>query len=241
MFLRKIAAFLVFVALAVSSARAQGLVQLTLAGEVDRTGGARVEIEVTVANAATNGEARTLSYSWFLAERTSAADLGVLLGKRLTSGGVHLVNTSEGQAARPVTCLFLDDVLAVALRLGQGLRATVTLSEDSAQSVRLLPPVDAQQDAELLVAVSTWIPHERVHKRLELEARIEAAWPIVRIADGLSAQATRLGWPSEVQGHEAWLPSAIALGGTVDAVNFDLRTSGDWRLEIALVPRLQRR
>jgi hypothetical protein len=152
-----------------------------------------------------------------------------------------MVNTSEGQAARPVTCLFLDDVTAVALRLGHGLRATVTLSEDSAQSVRLLPPVDAQQSAELLVTASTWIPHERVHKRLELEARIEPAWPIVRIADGLSAQATRLGWPSEVQGHEAWLPSAIALGGTVDAVNFDLRTAGDWRLEIALVPRLQRR
>ncbi len=242
MIVSKLAAFLVLAsALASVDAQAQGLVQVTLSGEIDRTGGARVEFDVTVVNAATKGEPRTLSYSWFLAERTTAADVAVLLEKRLSGSGVHAVNTSEGQAARAVNCLFFDDVISIAMRLGQGLRASVTLSEDRPLSVRLLPPVDAKQDAELLTTISTWIPHEREHRRVELQTRLEAAWPIVRVAEGLATQATRAGWDSEVHGHETWMPGAGISGGTIDAVSFDLRTSGDWRIEIALVPRVQQR
>lgn len=238
----KFAAFLFLASLVgAGSARAQGLVQLTLAGEIDRTGGARAEVEVTIANASTNGEPRTLAFSIFLAERTSASDLAVLLEKRLTAAGVRTVNASEGQAARPVTCLFVDDVLGVAVRLGQGLRASVTLSEDRPASVRVLPPQDAKQDAELRITASTWMAHERQHSRIELETRLEAAFPVVRIADALAGQATRAGWPSEVQRHEFWMPGPVAAGAAVDAVNFDLQSSGDWRLEIALVPRVQQR
>jgi len=238
----KLAAFLFLVSIAAAgTSSAQGLVQLTLAGEIDRTGGARAEVEVTVANASTNGEPRTLAYSFFLAERTSASDLAVLLEKRLNAAGVPTVNTSEGQAARPVTCLFVEDVLGVALRLGQGLRASVTLSEDRPASVRVLPPQDAKQDAELRITASTWMAHERQHSRIELETRLEAAFPVVRIADALSGQALRAGWPGEIQHHEFWMPGPVAGGAAVEAVNFDLQTSGDWRLEMALVPRLQAR
>jgi len=238
----KFAAFLLLASIAgAGRASAQGLVQLTLAGEIDRTGGARAEIDVTFANNATGGEPRTLSVSLFLAERTSAADLAVLLEKRLTAGGVHTVNASEGQAARPVTCLFLDEVLGVSLRLGQGLRASVTLSEDRPESVRLLPPQDAKQDAELRVTASTWLAHERRHGRVEIETRLEAAQPVARIADALASRATQAGWASEVQRHEVWMPGGTAAGGTIDAVNFDLHSGGDWRLEIALAPRLQQR
>ncbi|MCY2961650.1 MAG: hypothetical protein NTY35_15920 [Planctomycetota bacterium] len=238
----KSAAFLALVSIAGAvPSNAQGLVQLTLAGEIDRTGGARAEVELTIANASTNGEPRTLAFSLFLAERTSAADLAVLLERRLTAAGVRTVNASEGQAARPVTCLFVDDVLGVGLRLGQGLRASVTLSEDRPESVRVLPPQDAKQDAELRVTASTWWAHDRTHHRVELESRLEAAQPVIRIAESLASQATRAGWDSEVQRHEYWMPSATAAGGSIDAVNFDLQSSGDWRLEIALVPRLQQR
>lgn len=238
----KFAAFLFLVSIVgAGRASAQGLVQLALAGEIDRTGGARAEIEVTVANAATSGEARTYAFSLFLAERTSAADLAVLLEKRLTAAGVRTVNASEGQAARPVNSLFLDDVLGLSLRLGQGLRASVTLSEDRPESVRVLPPEDAKQDAELRVTASTWLAHERRHGRVEIDTRLEATQPIVKIADTLASQATRAGWASEVQRHEVWMPGAVAAGGTIDAVNFDLHSGGDWRLEIALAPRLQQR
>lgn len=235
---RRSAAALLLLAAVAAPASAQGLVQLTFSGEIDRTGGARAEVDVTVAK---DGQPRTLSFSVFLAERTSAADLAVLLEKRLTAAGVRTINASEGQSARPVTCLFVEDVLAVGLRLGQGLRATVTLSEDRAESVRVLPPQDARQDADLRVTASTWIAHERKHARVELEARLEAAMPLVRIADTLADKATRAGWPSEIQRHESWLPGAVAGGSAIDAVHFDLLTQGDWRIEVAIAPRVQAR
>lgn len=238
---RVFASLVLALAVCAGSARAQGLVQLTMAGEVDRTGGARVEVDVTVANAATRGEPRTLSLALFLAERTSAADLAVLLEKRLVAAGVRTVNTSEGQSARPVTCLFVEDVLSVGLRLGQGLRATVTLSEDRPESVRLLPPQDAKLDAELRVTASTWFAHDRKHGRLEFDARLAADQLSPRFADLLSGQATRAGWAGEVQRHEYWMPGAVASAGAVEAVNFDLQSSGDWRIEVALIPRVQDR
>lgn len=238
----KVAAFLFLASIAAAGgARAQGLVQISLEGEVDRTGGARADVEVTYANRSTNGESRSVAFSMFLAERTSAADLGVLLEKRLTAAGVSILNASAGQAARPVTCLFLDDVLGIGLRLGQGLQASVTLTEDRPESVRLLPPEAAKQDADFRVTATAWVAPERRHGRVEIEARLEAAQPVVRIVDALAAQATRAGWASEVKGHEVWVPGAMAGGGAVDAVSFDLRSSGDWRLEVALSPRLQQR
>lgn len=240
MFLRKLVAFLALAAMLTAvRAHAQGMVQVTLAGEINTTGGARVEFDVTVPGA--DGTTATIPLSWFLAERTTAADLAVLLENRLGARGVRTVNTSEGQAARPVTCLFFEEVLGISMRLASGLRATVTLTEDRPASVRLLPPMDAKYDAELLTTVSTWIPHERVFKRHDLESRLEAAWPVVRITDTLVSQATRSQWDSEIEAHETWLPSATLAGGTIAAVNFDLRTNGDWRLEIALARRVQQR
>ncbi len=240
MLYRCVVAFLTLASFALAGrAAAQGPVQLALSGEIDRTGGARAEVEVTFASS--NGNAATARFSMFLAERTSAADLGVLLEKRLSAAGVRVINASGGQSARPITSLFFDDVLAIGLRLGHGLRSTVTLGEDRPASVRILPPEDAKQDAELRVTASTWMAHERRHQRLEIEARLEAAAPVVRIADLLVGASTRAGWPSDMQNHEAWLPGPAAAGNVVDAVNFDLQTSGDWRLEIALVPRTQAR
>jgi hypothetical protein len=151
------------------------------------------------------------------------------------------VPASEGQAARAVTCLFLEDVLAVGVRLGQGLRASVTLSEDRPQSVRVLPPEDAKQDAELRITASTWIAHERRHSRFELEARFDATLSGSRFADQIAGLATRGGWPSEVQRLDQWMPGTVASGGTVEAVVLDLQSSGDWRLEVVLVPRVQQR
>jgi len=237
---RRVVAFFVLASSALAgNAAAQGPVQLALSGEIDRTGGARAEVEVTFASS--SGSAATARFSMFLAERTSAADLGVLLERRLGAAGVRVLNASSGQSARPITSLFFEDVLAIGMRLGNGLRSTVTLGEDRPDSVRILPPEDAKQDAELRVTASAWMAHERRHQRVELEARLEAAAPVVRIADLLVGASTRGGWASDMRNHEAWLPGPAAAGGVVDAVNFDLQTSGDWRLEIALVPRTQAR
>jgi len=237
----RLASILFAASCCVAPAAAQGMVQLTLSGEVDRTGGARAEVEVTFVNGNTNNEARTVAFGMFLAERTSAADLAVLLEKRFVSAGARAVNTSQGQPARGVTCLFIEDVLGVSLRLGQGLRATVTLSEDRPLSVRIVPPEDAKQDAILRVTASTWFPHERLHKRAEMETRLDPTLTTTRIADLLANQAIRSGWPSEVDRHETWLPGTTASAGVIEGASFDLITSGDWRLEIALAPRRQDR
>lgn len=235
----RLASILVAASCCASPAVAQGMVQLTLSGEVDRTGGARAEVEVTFAS--TNNEARTVAFGMFLAERTSASDLGVLLEKRLVAAGARAVNTSEGQPARAVTCLFVEDVLAISLRLGQGLRSTVTLSEDRPHSVRIVPPEDARQDAILRVTASTWFAHERVHKRSEMETRLDPGLTTMRIADLLANQAIRASWPSEIERHETWLPGATAAAGLIVGASFDLITSGDWRLELVLAPRRQDR
>jgi hypothetical protein len=237
----RLASFLAAASLSATPAFAQGMVQLTLSGEVDRTGGARAEVEVTFVNGNTNNEARTVAFGMFLAERTSAADLAVLIEKRFVSAGARAVNTSQGQPGRAVTCLFIEDVLGVSLRLGQGLRATVTLSEDRPQAVRVLPPEDAPQDAILRVTASTWFPHERVHKRAELETRLDPSLTASRMADLLANQAIRSGWPSEIERHETWLPGATAAAGLIQGASFDLITSGDWRLELVLTPRRQDR
>ncbi len=237
----RLASFLVAASWFASSAAAQGMVQLTLSGEIDRTGGARAEVEVTFVNGSTNNEPRTVAFSMFLAERTSASDLGVLLEKRFVAAGARAVNTSQGQPARAVTCLFVEDVLGVSLRLGQGLRSTVTLSEDRPLSVRIVPPEDAKQDAILRVTASTWFPHERVHKRAEMETRLDPTLTTTRIADLLANQAIRAAWPSEVERHETWLPGPTAAAGVIQGASFDLITSGDWRLELVLAPRRQDR
>jgi hypothetical protein len=237
------AAALVLAVLAVfaSAVRAQGPVQLTLSGQVDRAGGGRAEVVVTFANATTQGAPASVMFSMFLAERTSAADLAVLLERRFTAAGLSAVNTSAGQSARPATCLFLEGVLSVALRLGHGLRATVTLGEGRPETVRLLPPQDAKKDARLFVTASTWSAHERRHGRFELEHLLGAELPVVRIADQLTSTATRRGWPSDVRNHEVWLPGTSIAGAAIDAAHFDLDSEGDWRLEIGLAPRGQSR
>jgi hypothetical protein len=229
--------FPVATTLLAGAARAQGPVQIVLSGEIDRPGGARVEFEVEFANEATRGERATASLSMFLAERTSAADLALLLERRCAAAGLRPLNAAAGQAARPVTCLFFDDVLGVSLRLGQGLQGTVTLGEDRPDSVLVLPPVDARSDASFRVTGSVWKAHDRRHGRVEFDLGLSAEASLARTAADLANAAAKSGWAGDLRGDESWLPAHSAGGGQIDGAHFDLRSSGDWRLEIRLAPR----
>jgi hypothetical protein len=219
-------------------AAAQGLVQISLSGDVDRNGGARAELGIRFADASGT---RDVSVSVWLAERTSSADLAVLLTRRLEAAGVRVLHAAEGQAARPQSVLFVEDVLAVSLRMGQGLKASVTLCEDRPDTVRLDPPEDAKSAAVLNVTASTWQPHLRTRGRSELELRFEADATPARIADRLASEGIRGGWPGDVERHEVWRPGLIAGQAEVRGASFDLASDGDWRLEIGLAPRMQAR
>jgi hypothetical protein len=227
--------------LAAAPAPAQSTVQHALSGAIDRSGGARAEVEVTIAGVGTGHEPRTIAFGMLLAEHTSAADVAALLEKRLTAGGAAVTHTGSGQAARRVTCLFVEDVLAVAVRLGDGLSAALVLCEDRPYSVRLLPPETARSDAALLVVASTWHPHERTRKRTPLEVSLKSDLSQERCADLIATASIRSGWVGEVEHHRTWKPADTIGSGTVEAVSFELETSGDWRLEVGLPPRRRER
>jgi hypothetical protein len=231
---------LLFVAAGSLSARAQGLVQIIFEGEVDTTGGARIEADVTFQNPTTE-PAVTVSIAVVLGERTSAIDLAGLVSRRLEQAGARVNWTGSTAPARGPTCLFVENVTSVGLRLGRGLNASVTLCEDRPQSLRLSPGLESRRGATLLVAAQTWEAQSRVPGRLAWDMAFEDKTDAADAASRMVKTAIDKGWFSEIEGHDAWRPGAMTEGAAVTGFSAHLRSNADWRIDVKLAPRTAQR
>ncbi|MDP6369927.1 MAG: hypothetical protein QF615_09980, partial [Planctomycetota bacterium] len=66
---------------------AAGLVQVTLSGEIYETGGAPVEIMVSLSPLGADGRQSSWTMNMHLAQHTSARDLAELVARRFSSSG----------------------------------------------------------------------------------------------------------------------------------------------------------
>ena len=222
-----------------SSLRAQSLVQLTIEGEIDRPGGAWVDVEV-VAVPGTDG-ARSASLGLHLAEKTAAADVVALLTRRMEAAGMHAVFASERTGPRTLAHVFVEDCVAVNLHLGHGLAPTVTLCETAPASLKVVPPIESKGKGFLTIAASTWHAPSQTPNRLSIELELDDRRAPTMIAEDLVTRSIQLGWLAERLKHEAWHPTGMADGSIVKGSSIALQTTGaDWRMEIGIGPPSRR-
>lgn len=224
-----------------SPLRAQGLVELSLSGEITTKGGARVEIEVKTLDPNKPDVPAVTSLAVMLAERTSAADLGMLLAKRLeTTSFVRVIWRGEGAPTHGPVNLFLDGVLGVGLRLGNGIEGRLTLCEDRPASVKLTPGLERRQGGEFRVVALTREDKSREMGRIGFVVKLDERSEITDVGTRLVHAAIGQGWPSELKGHDTWCPGPMTETQRVLSASLELDAAADWRLDVALAPRVQR-
>jgi hypothetical protein len=218
------------------SSRAQGLVQLVLEGEIEPTGGARIESDIVFVDARTS-RPQKMSLSLLLGERTSAVDFAGLLARRLEQAGARVVFTGATAPMKGPTSLFVDDVLSVGLRLGHGLSATVTLCDDRPTSIKLTPSAETQTGASLLVVAQTMEAHSGQPGRIALDMKLDERADASDVGSQMVKAAIDKGWASELDGHVTWRPGPMTDTGDITACSLQLRSSTDWRIDVSLTPR----
>ena len=223
-----------------STLRAQGLVELGFSGEEAVAGGGRVECSITFCSAKEDRGRHTLDLALHVAEHTSAADIAALVSERLREAGASVV--AAGAHAPPLgpANLFVENVESIGLRLGNGLACSLTLCEDQPASVRLAPPSDTKQSATLTVVASTIQPHTKEHRRVSIEVSFDEKFASSELATRLAKASIDKGWLAEIEAHDTCRPNVFTDGSQLQGCSFDLKSKGDWRIEVALAPRVAR-
>jgi hypothetical protein len=220
--------------------RAQGLVQLAFEGEIDATGGARIESDIVFVDAHT-GHAQKLSLALLLGERTSAVDFAGLLARRLEQAGARVIFTGSTAPMRGPVSLFVEDVASVGLRLGHGLNASITLCDDRPGSIRLTPSVESPLGATLMVVAQTMEAHAQQPGRMTLDMKLEDRADATDAGSQMVKVAIDKGWASELDGHVTWRPGQTTDNGDVTSCSLQLRSSTDWRIDVTLAPHVTQR
>ncbi len=233
--MRILLALLVVAALSLS-ARAQGLVQIILDGEIDPAGGARVEVDVTFRTPLAE-RATTMSLGVLLGERTTAVDVAALVSRRLEQAGARVIFTGSTAPGRGPASVFVEDVTSIGLRLGRGLSASITLCEDRPASLRLSPGLESKSGATLLVSAQTYEAQARLPGRLSYDIAFEDKADAADAASKLVKTALDKGWFSEVEAHEVWRPGATTEGASIVGFSVHLRSNADWRIDVTLAQR----
>ncbi len=222
------------------STRAQGLVQLAFEGEIEPTGGARVESDITFVDRST-GRPQTVSLALLLGERTSAVDFAGLLARRLEQAGAHVIFSGSTAPTRGPANLFVEDVTSVGLRLGRGLNAAITLCEDRPGSIKLAPGLEAPLGASLFVLAQTMEAHSHQPGRLTLDMKLADRADSTDVGTQMVKTSIDKGWFSELDGHETWRPGPTTDNGNVTSCSLNLRSNADWRIDVTLAPRMTQR
>jgi hypothetical protein len=231
----RLLAFVAFVL--VAPLRAQGLVQISLAGAIATPGGARVEIDIASYNANSPGTPVETKLNLLLGEGTSAADLGLLLARRLEEKQVRVTSLGANAPALGPVNLFLENTIRVGLRLGNGLRGTVTLCENRPLSVKVSPGTESQLGATFKAVAMTHQEHTGDDGRFVLDLNFADKSAITDVGMRLVRSAISQGWPSELKGHDTWWPAPMTETQRIVSCSFEIRSNADWRLDVALAPR----
>lgn len=217
------------------AARAQGLVQIVLEGEIAQEGGARIELdlryETRIDGALREGRSEL---GLHLANHTSAADVALLLQRELGRAGAIVVAPAGGASDPKRASVFVDRALAVGLRLGRGLAAEVCLCDAAPALVRFLPPKEVKESARFVLASSTEHPHTKDRGRFDLALDFTAALSGEQASDLLTTGTINKGWTGQWLDHQAWRPQALISGARITGTCLALKSKGDWRLEVEL-------
>jgi hypothetical protein len=215
--------------------RAQGLVQIVFEGEIDAAGGARVESDIVIGDAGAS-RPQKMSLALLLGERTSAVDFAGLLARRLEQAGAHVIFTGATGPMKGPTCLFVENVLAIGLRLGHGLNATITLCDDRPSSIKLTPSIESPLGAGLTVVAQTMEAHSQQPGHFTLDVRLDDRADASDVGPQIVKAAIDKGWPSELDQHVTWRPGATTDNGDITSCSIQLRSTTDWRIDISLAP-----
>lgn len=216
------------------AASAQSRVQLSLAGAIERTGGARVEIGLVFGEP--GAEPRTGGLALHLAEGTSAGEVTALLAHLLDRGGARVLGAPTADP-KPRASLFVDHVRSVRVRAGHGLQTTITLGDDAPETIRLLTP-EVRPDGALVTLGATKLrTHDGTAGRIDIELEIDPRSTPARIAEQLSTRAIGAGWEAERSGGDGWRLVPSIEGARLSGCAIALSSSGDWGLEVALPVR----
>lgn len=239
--MKKLLLVLAFLSFALAPlARAQGLAQLMVKGEVVEQGGGWCQIVVVAEEP--GAQARSTTLGFLAARGTTAADLLALCAARLDSAGIRSIRAplavqapNATGAAQAQSTLFIEHCARIEVRLPLGLSSILAVSEAAPRSVKLVPA--AGSSGTLLV---------HALRRDRLDGTVGAVSCQVAftqksgkddIATALAAAAIDKGWRGEVAGREAWMPGTMLDGSQLLGASFELLAAPGATLELVLAPR----
>lgn len=214
------------------TAQAEGLVQLTLRGQIATPGGAPMEVHLGFWD---GKEVRSVDLRLHLAESTTARDLGVLLAARLRKAGGEFQFPGEHEGGERPAQLFIEDATLVSLRLGHGMTASVTTTQVVPKSVRFQAPIEALDVAQVSICVSTWHPHLKKPGRVSLSLNPAGDADPSTMCEALFTNGLEKGLISDRPRADLWSPTKTKNGAVLTGCSIDLSSkSGDWGLEVHL-------
>ena len=219
-----------------ASAGAEGMVQISLHGQITSRGGAPVEIHVGYWN---GKEVVAVDLNLHVAEMTTAQDVAHLLVSRLKRAGAR-VEYPAANASRPDPVqIFIEHTTLVSFRLGHGLWAGVTTCESGPEAIRFQIPLLQKESADISVCTTTFHPHTRKPGRTLLELDVDEFDTSGAICEVLFNQGLAKGLIGDRPSADRWRPVKGTDGSQVTGFSIELLSPGaDWGLEVMLsVPR----
>lgn len=215
-----------------TSARGEGLVQLTLNGSLYARGGAPVEVQW---NHWDGSEVVETHMRLHLAERTGAFDVAFLIASRLRARGARVLFPAEHSGRESDVHLFVEDTTLLSVRLGSGLWSRVTICEGAPESVRFSKPLTTIEGAQLSINTSMFNAHTKKAGGVLLELDIDGHQSPTSICEQLFQQGLSKGLICDRPSPDRWTPVRGTDGSSLTGCSIELLSPGtDWGLEVRL-------
>jgi hypothetical protein len=227
---------LVLCALMANTGFASGLVQVSMRGQVGAEAGAMIEFSV-------KSGSHEMKFSGMIGEGTRVGDLSALFERKLKLAGFGVTSGVEA-GGRGSVSLFIDEVEEIRVRLGGGLSATVTSSEEMPREVRALPPrvKSAYSGGELRLFVTTLDSGTQGLEIHSLDVKLpDRSGSAEAVANELEKDAVRKGVISVRAKKDCWSASAAGSGAKPIALSVALYSDADWGVEFVLAPQVSSR
>lgn len=225
---------LVCIASFCSSAMGSGLVQVSLSGKIDQDQGSIVALQV-------NSGSHSLDFSGMVGEGTTVGDLAALFELKLKRSGFS-VTRGDSVAQRGPVSLFIDNVEFISVRMGAGVTATVTSTEELPTSFRVLPPRIKSKSGGGSLQTYVTMKSEAKGQEPSLEIKEIAVDLPARggasgdVATELSRKGLHEGVTSTKLQSGGWKATGTESGAKAIAMSVRLYSDVDWGIEMTLAP-----
>ena len=212
--------------------RAEGMVQLSLHGQITSRGGAPVEIHVGYWN---GKDVVAVDLNLHLAEMTTAQDVAHLLVSRLNRAGARVEYPAQHTSRPDPVQIFIESATLVSFRLGNGLWAGVTTCESGPEAIRFQPPLAQLESADILLCTTTFHAHTKKPGRKLMELEVDRYATSGAICELLFNQGLSQGLICDRPTADRWRPVKTSDGADVTGFSIELLSPGaDWGLEVML-------